>query len=189
MALLAGFSGRLTAFHALLLAIEGVVILGLWLERDVDLEHAGIPLAAPLAPPPTPASRFPQLILAIVLSVAGGFLATPAILALGAPLRPLSDGMLTATLLSPILVFPMIGAGTRQAARGLPWAATSEQVALVLLNLCLLLPVVILLWHYTPAATSLLDHAIHPRHPLDPSPNLPAPWPTPWPSGESTMSS
>jgi hypothetical protein len=69
-------------------------------------------------------------------------------------------------LLGPLLVLPMLGTGVDLAHRGQSWLAVSSHVGVVLLNLCLLLPAVVIEGQYHPlrmgaqAATAWLDENV-----------------------------
>jgi hypothetical protein len=55
-----------------------------------------------------------------------------------------SKGLLTATLLSPLLVLPVIGTGTDLAHRNQSAVAIGSQIGIALLNLTALLPIVVI---------------------------------------------
>lgn len=193
LALLAGFSGSLTWWHALMLLGLGACVMSVWVARRSDDEPlvarqaftvAAAPeggfevlppqperpdavpaiaasppspaLAAPPAPPaPTPITTPPtenqwrgtQLLLAIALAAAGGWLAYRATTVADDRTRVASSGLIAAAVISPLLVLPMLGTGAIAAHHGRLASATAGIVGVVLLNLCALLPLVILT-HY-----------------------------------------
>lgn len=157
LALLAGFAGHLTPVHALILLVEGIVVLGVWRERPALPEKGdGIPLAHPL-PPRLNGWRMAQLALAAMLALLGAWGATGGVVAFSHQLRIFSGGVLSAGILGPALLLPTIGGGMAQATRRQGGSVLSTQVILAMLNLCLLLPTVILLWHYGPGAWATLS--------------------------------
>jgi Ca2+/Na+ antiporter len=159
LALLAGFSGGLTWWHALMLLGLGACVMSVWVGRKGD-EPAGaasnegarpIP-ATPLdgAPPAERipnAWRFTQFLLAVALSAAGGWLAYRATTVADDRTRVATGGLIAAAVVSPLLVLPMLGTGAIAAHHGRLASAMAGIVGVVLLNLCALLPLVILT-HY-----------------------------------------
>jgi hypothetical protein len=154
LAFLAGFRGEFTLTHAGIFLLEGIVVAALW--NDPNRESPGerdVPVAA------VPRRKFSplrtiQLLLAIALALIGGWAAVHgAAVGSGATRTNYTDvevataGLLAATILSPLLILPMLGTGVDLAHRGQAWIALSSQVGVVLLNLCLLLPLVIVEGH------------------------------------------
>lgn len=171
LALLAGFSGSLTWWHALMLLGLGACVLGVWLARRPEDEPTIAAHASPVAvtappavetPPTLPATtstststspaadkswRGTQLLLAIALAAAGGWLAYRATTFADDRTRVATSGLVAAAVVSPLLVLPMLGTGAIAAHHGRFASATAGVVGVVLLNLCALLPLVILT-HY-----------------------------------------
>jgi len=97
--------------------------------------------------------------------MAGTVLAAGAVVAAWAALRgtvafsqsdPMyTPGVIAVTLLSIVLVLPMIGGGLPPAWTGSPAQAVHAQVLLMVLNLCLLLPLLIVLWKLTHGISAL----------------------------------
>lgn len=133
--LLAGFRGRLTWWHAVMLLVMGAAFLAVWIERP-----------DPLTMPPGTREE----------GRSDGLLLFPALLlvALGAAVtmyggtrsesRVLTPDLLAATILSPLLLLPSLGATTVLAQGGHTDRAVTSVCGTVLLNVCLLLPAVIL---------------------------------------------
>jgi Ca2+/Na+ antiporter len=138
LAFLAGFRGELNWVHASVLALEGVVVLWVWrgptaLEKSADK---------------TGEKRFwmlrvVQFVLAIGLAGIGAWAGVRGTERTSELSEVASAGLLSATLLSPLLVLPMLGAGIDLAHRGKSATAVTAEIGVVLLNLCLLLPVVV----------------------------------------------
>ena len=184
LALLAGFSGSLTWWHALMLLGLGACVLSVWNGRDPDDEPAlaaqppthsveppgGFEVLPPSAhaqphdqavasaPPSPPSSATPpvmtegqwraaQLVLAVALAAAGGWLAYRATTVADDRTRVATSGLIAAAVVAPLLVLPMLGTGAIAAHHGRLPAATAAIVGVVLLNLCLLLPLVVLTHH------------------------------------------
>ena len=147
----AGFSGRLTWVHALMFLIEGAVLLGVWnnarpasgpsprfADRTFDKHY------------PAPAIDWVKE-LNIAMYLAGATLGAGAAVwgawQMSQKVSIFTGDLIVVSALSPILVLPMLVVGT--AARRKEDAATSASAAIgvVLLNLCALLPAVILSWY------------------------------------------
>jgi Ca2+/Na+ antiporter len=178
LALLAGFSGSLTWWHALMLLGLGACVMSVWIGRHRDDDVPQVAKRAPTAtaapvggfeirPTPTeqpPASAPPattppqpeapprvagvwrviQFVLAVALSIAGGWLAYRATTVADDRTRVATGGLIAAAVVSPLLVLPMLGTGAIAAHHGRLSSAVAGIVGVVLLNLCALLPLVIL---------------------------------------------
>lgn len=135
VALLAGFSARLGWLNASFLAGEGVVIWLVWLDpadRQADWREWKIRLA--------------PLLMAVILAAVGAYLAVQGTLLVGSNLDFPAGPVVATTALSPLLVAPLLLDGSMLVARGQAWAASGAQVAIAQLNVCLLLPLIVLLW-------------------------------------------
>lgn len=140
--LLAGFHGSLNWFHAILLLIMGAAFLSLWMEAS----PANLP--GPAAPEPRQRSHAGWgLLLALALAGIGAWAAARGAIAAGERSRLITAQLLAGTVLSPLLLLPALGASSMLAQREQTGAAVTALTGTVLLNLCLLLPMVILL-HY-----------------------------------------
>jgi Ca2+/Na+ antiporter len=150
LVLMAGFSAHLAWWHALMLLAFGGAILAVWLEAP---EIPEVLDAAPESRPPDGQAAV-IMILVIAMIILGGVLAvlgtlkTCAMRDQGRPM--LYPGTLAATILSPLLILPTLGTASSVAQRGYPGRAVTALIGTVLLNLCLLLPIAILLWHFRP---------------------------------------
>jgi hypothetical protein len=139
MTFLAGFKGHFTATHALMFLIEGAAVAYL---MSSPLGRSG---PAPVIGPPREALlRAVQFLLAIAVALLGAWLGAITTDRMASTAHFLSRGFVSAAMLSPALMLPMIGTGTELVHQGRSQTAVSSLVALVLLNLCLLLPIVIL---------------------------------------------
>jgi Ca2+/Na+ antiporter len=181
LALLAGFSGTLTWWHALMLLGLGACVMSVWFGRYRDDDAAQVAKRAPTATAapvggfevlPTPSEqslanalsgavapsseasprvagvwRATQFVLALALSIAGGWLAYRATTVADDRTRVATGGLIAAAVVSPLLVLPMLGTGAIAAHHGRLSSAVAGIVGVVLLNLCALLPLVILT-HY-----------------------------------------
>jgi hypothetical protein len=140
LALMAGFSGKLTLLHALLFAIQGLFVLMVWKPRVGEPVPTGS--AARLA-----GTARAQLALAIVLAVIGAFCAIYGAVRMSEETGIMSTGLIASAALGPLLILPMIGSASLMAAHGQVQTVAGASVVMVLLNLCLLLPLVIVGWH------------------------------------------
>lgn len=139
-ALLAGFRGKLNWLHAALLLAMGGALLPLWLEPAPAITgHAG--------PEELPgrARRGWGLLVAVALAAIGGWAASRGAIVTGERSRLITAPLLAATVLSPLLLLPALGASSMLAQRRQTGSAVTGLVGVVLLNLFLLLPMVILL--------------------------------------------
>jgi Ca2+/Na+ antiporter len=133
----------------MLLAL-GSAILAVWLESPETPETAG-----PASEPRPPSGQaMVIMLLAVAFIILGGVLAVRGTLAACAVRDPgnrmIYPGTLAATILSPLLILPTLGTASSVAQRGHTGRAVTALVGTVLLNLCLLLPIAILLWHLRP---------------------------------------
>lgn len=134
--LLAGFRGQLTWFHAVMLLIMGAAFLGVWVERRPEQEPAMV------NDPPANSVPAVFLIPAVLLAGIGAYAAVR-----GAGLsagRLLTPDLIAATILSPLLLLPSLGVGTLLAQQGHSDRAITSLCGTVQLNLCFLLPVIVL---------------------------------------------
>ena len=145
--LLAGFTGRLNGIHALLLAIEGLAILSLWNARG---EFDAIDAAAPDVAPRGMARRAIEFTLAFLLALLASWAGVRATLDVSRQIGLVSGAFVSALLVAPALVLPMIGSGMMLARANLYSGAVSASVGIVLLNLCFGLPLVIGVWYAKP---------------------------------------
>jgi hypothetical protein len=79
-----------------------------------------------------------------LLAAVGSWLAMHGIDSVAAGSELASTGLLTTTLLSPLLVLPIIGTGTELAQRNQSATAMTSQIGVAFLNICALLPLVVL---------------------------------------------
>jgi Ca2+/Na+ antiporter len=156
LALLAGFSGGLTWWHALMLLGLGACVWSVWIGRRHEEQVATVASVSPSDPAeasqsPQRAStewRITQFLLSVLLAAAGGWLAYRATTVADDRTRIATGGLIAAAVVSPLLVLPMLGSGSIAAHHGRLPSAIAGIVGVVLLNLCALLPLVILT-HYT----------------------------------------
>lgn len=141
LTMMAGFSAHLTWLHAFMLLLLGGAFWSVW-QQETDA-------AGPAHPAPGKQPRsLALLMLAIVLLVIGAALAIRGTLASSSHARGLSPATLAATVLSALLVLPTLGASSTVAQAGQWGEALTALVGTVLLNLCLLLPITIILWAF-----------------------------------------
>jgi hypothetical protein len=144
---LCGLSGRLDLFHALILLAQGVAVLLLWRGIGSPGENRARQGEMPFPAPPRRhlAGRTLIAALAICLAGLGAWGAGVVTDELRQNLR-LSGGMLIASLMiAPAMVLPLVGAGVSLSGIGRGTSAVSTQVALVVLNVCVLLPLIIVI--------------------------------------------
>lgn len=177
LAFLAGLRGELTRWHALVFLVQGVAVAVLWNDRATgqpirERERATARWFSPM--------RFAQFALAGALAVIGAWCAVRGAdvgseaTRVYTEVRVASAGLIAATLLGPLLVLPVLGAGVDLAHRGQSWLAVSSQVGVVLLNLCLLLPAVVLEGQFHPLGNTM-DLVMTALDPRVSSPDAPLP--------------
>jgi hypothetical protein len=140
-----GLRGYLGLLDAALLGTQGLILL--WLAK------------APAHAVGSAMTHSGRRIMAGTVLAAGAVVAAWAALG-GAVAFSQSDpmytpGVIAVTLLSIVLVLPMIGGGLPPAWMGSPAQAVHAQVLLMVLNLCLLLPLLIVLWKLTHGVSAL----------------------------------
>ena len=165
----AGFKGTFQWHDAVALLTEGVVIVGLWLELGEGASRAtstGDAYAQVLSgsstldyetPRPWRPWRidWPKTALTLgELALIGALLWVASLAAARGAVRTggvsargpgVSASALAGSVISLALVLPMTWGAWRRAERGRSWSPVSTQVGVVLLNLCALLPALILL--------------------------------------------
>jgi Ca2+/Na+ antiporter len=160
--LLAGFAGRLSWIHACIFLLEGAALWLAWQEitgRDgmalpVAQVHADDGAANPGGGGAHGLFRIINVALSAILAVVGASIAMGPATRIGEQFRGGAALVAVATL-GPLLVLPMLLTGAKMAHRGQGWIATSTSVGVTLLDLCLLLPAVVLLWY--PASAIDID--------------------------------
>lgn len=138
---LAGYQSQFTLLHAGVLFIEGVAILLVGNGPAVKTGKPAKPVPARsiwLAPA--------FMVLAVAVSAIAGWGAVHGSARLLERSNLPSMSIIAALLLGPALVIPMIGASALLAQKGRYTDAVSAQVAFVLTNLCVVLPMVIVVW-------------------------------------------
>lgn len=138
----AGFAGELNAIHATMLLLLGASILPVWFERTPADFHSARGEDATMA---WDGWRIAELVLSIVLAGVGASGAIKGTAAVAMQSSQLSPALVAAAILSPLLVLPSLGTSASVAQRGDSGPAAAALVGTVLLNLCLVLPLVILL--------------------------------------------
>ncbi len=138
-----GFNGLLTWKHGVALAMEGLVLWPLW--REGDTEHEWEHHHETESPSPLGDEVAWMIALVAVLSAGGAvWLALRGADGLGHYRVRISPGAIGASLLSLMLISPIIQAGRRLAMLGASWVPVTTQIGVVLLNLCVLVPAVAL---------------------------------------------
>jgi Ca2+/Na+ antiporter len=133
--LLAGFKSSLNLLHAAMMLALGLAIVVVW--------------NTPTEPAPVARGwrrrrvRGWQLLIAILLGAVGSWLAYQAVMAADAKTRVATSGLIAAAVVAPLLALPMLGTGAIAGNNGRMAAVIGNFAGVVLLNLCLLLPLVI----------------------------------------------
>jgi cation:H+ antiporter len=159
LVLVAGFDGTLHWRHATALLTEGLVLLALWREQP---ESPGVATAISVEPDLSsipPLARILTAIAAILLAAAAAWAVTHGSIAPTLGGRRLSTGATGATIISLSMVMPMMYGTWRMASAGRSWAPVTAQVGVVFLNLCLLLPLLILMPYVAQWAPEIAKYA------------------------------
>jgi hypothetical protein len=150
LVLLTGFAGQFSWHAALLLLIEGCALLFAWKELSLAGD-ASLAVGEVDAPPVTRQGWRKlwavNLVLSICLALIGAVAGIFGARHISRDLPQISDMAGVVAVLGPLLVLPMLTGGAGLAQKRRAWAATTAGVGVVLLNLCLLLPVLIVLWY------------------------------------------
>jgi Ca2+/Na+ antiporter len=162
----AGFKGTFAWHDAVALLVEGLIVFSLWTDPGDDAEGwaGGLDSVAPprgvaygggfdRAETPRPRGWTLARVLLLTVELAllaallwlGGWAVTQGAVRSSTVLRGMSTSGLAASVISLALVLPMMYGSWRLAAGGRGWVPVTAQVGIVLLNLCVLLPVLILL--------------------------------------------
>jgi hypothetical protein len=137
---LAGFKGHFTLTHALIFLVEGAVVAYL---MAVPAPTNGAQRVT-IGPPRETGLRALQFVLAVAVALLGAWLGAVTTDRMASTAHFLMPGFVSAAMLSPALMLPMIGTGSELVHEGRFQTAVSSLVGVVLLNLCLLLPILII---------------------------------------------
>ncbi len=140
---LTGFHGEISVIDAVILLTEGFFVLLLWTDRSIDAPDSTV--VERKVARGSGGLRMSQLALAVVLAGVGAWFAMRGVDVASATTDLGSSGLLTATLLSPMLVLPIIGTGTELAQRNQSSTAVSANVGLSFLNIFVLLPLLVMI--------------------------------------------
>jgi cation:H+ antiporter len=139
---MSGFNGLLTWKHGLALALEGLALWPLWRDTSSDADWH----PAPRDPAPMiavdPTIAWLAVIVAILIAIAGGYAAIRGAEFMSHVSVRVSAGAIGASLLSLMIVSPTVQGARRLASLGASWVPVTAQVGSVLLNLCVLVPIV-----------------------------------------------
>lgn len=148
LALVAGFGGQFTGVHAILLLLMGGAFLSVWLDQPGDLEGVLDHYSSDAAAADSELQRrVIQVVLAVALAAIGGIAGVLGMNISSHAGPALPPTALAATVLSPLLTLPILGPGAMLAQRGHASSIGSTLIGIVLLNLCALLPLVIIVWY------------------------------------------
>jgi hypothetical protein len=159
-----GFKGTFNWHDAIALATEGLILYTLWNDRadaspatpQTVLSAAVAPATGPIplnyaAPGTSPCTvagillLILELLMVAVLLWLGGWSVTRGTVAIAPALRGMSTSGLAGSLVSLSMVLPMMFGSWRLSTGGRGWAPVTTQIGVVMLNLCALLPILILL--------------------------------------------
>jgi len=167
-----GFKGTFNWRDAVALSVEGLLLIGLWNDRRDEAEQtagsvlneaAGASAATAGGPQmfalnyatvaPAEALYTPVRVLIVIAELAlvavllwlGAWSITQGTVRTASQLRGMSTSALAGSIVSLALVLPMTYGSWRRSSGGRGWSPVTTQVGVVLLNLCALLPALILL--------------------------------------------
>jgi Ca2+/Na+ antiporter len=162
LALLVGFTGNLNWISALMLLIEGGALLFVWREISAA-ESAAIQRIGPGRPEKENLREFRSIdvALCILMAVIGAIAGVLGAQRISRDSPAIPDITTVVAILSPILVLPMLTGGAALATKNRSSEAVTTAIAVVLLNICLLLPVTALLWYPVQTIDANSFHTIH----------------------------
>ena len=155
IAFVAGFSAHLTLAHAVILVIEAIMVGVVWFgpaHTSNPQSSTSYPTTPPpnysttSSPDPLTSRRYILLFFAMLIAILGSLIGVYGAIRMSIDIPLTTPGLVAAVGLSPLLVLPMIGTGTLLAERGESTAAASSLVGITLLNLCVLLPLLVVAW-------------------------------------------
>jgi len=162
LALLAGFAGNLNWRHAILLLVEGGVLLLAWREisggEKAAMEKIG---SGRKSEHKFAGFRAVNIALCILIAVIGAIAGDLGVRGIGRDFAELPDMSIVVAILAPILVLPMLTGAAALARKDRASEAVTAGIGVVLLNLCLLLPVAVLLWYPVQAVSGDSFRTIH----------------------------
>ena len=142
-----GMQGRLGVFEAGVLLGQGILVALIWpLGRDDSVMDAGF--AATPEQAPASSNVLATVLTIVALALLSAVAAWAAVR--GAQRLHLADvrypsAVMAATLLSVVLTMPMVSTGVPVAVAGRGWAAITSQIGVALINLCIFLPLAVLI--------------------------------------------
>ncbi len=162
LALLVGFAGNLSWRGAVMLLIEGGALLFVWLEIG-KAEVAANERIGPGRPREEDARGFRMVDvgLCVLMGLVGAIAGDIGARRFSREFAEIPDLTVVVAILSPILVLPMLTSGAALAKKNKSSEAVTTAIAVVLLNICLLLPVATLLWYLAQGVGGNSFHTIH----------------------------
>lgn len=142
LAFVTGFRGWLEWKDAVALAGQGLLLL--WVAFAPHGHETTEPVLRP-AREAWSGARIAAFAVALAFVAVSAWVAAMGTIRLGTQRTEFPMGFSTAVILTAVLAMPMISTGTGPISRGHGWSVISAQLVVVLLNLCLLLPLVIVL--------------------------------------------
>ena len=143
LAFLYGFAGHLTLLGTAVLTFQGIVVLLVWrakstvpADRTVSAEIRERSEYVRSTNARTPWTLWGQVGLAGGLAWVGSYMTSHGIDSITTANDRATPGLLTATLVAPLAVLPMIGTATTMAQRGRAETAVTGHVGFALLNAC-----------------------------------------------------
>lgn len=153
LALVAGFNGEFTWLHAGAFAVLGGAVANLWAGTRAE----GVAQDAERHAYRMTGASWAQFALSLALTVLGGWAVARGVARLEQTHRILTGVLLAGAVLAPLLTLPVISSVSRVAERGHTGSVVSTLVAMVLINLCVVLPIIIFA-HYGLATLLPLLH-------------------------------
>ena len=140
LAFVIGFRGQLGLVEAIILAAQGALALLVWEDAGEAWEESDAPASQRMS-----GGTIAMAVAGLLLTAVAAWAATRGAEELSQKDMRYPTGLLASTIISVVLIMPMIGTGVPLAVEGKAWSPITAQVGLVFLNLCVLVPVVIVL--------------------------------------------
>jgi Ca2+/Na+ antiporter len=143
LAFVIGFRGQLTLVEAIILAAQGALALLVWEDPGESWEEEQRVETVGDVRPRMTGPQIAMAVAALLLTAVAAWAVTRGAEDLSQTDMRYPTGLLASTVISVVLIMPMIGTGVPLAVEGKAWSPITAQVGLVLLNLCVLVPVMI----------------------------------------------
>ena len=135
-----GFKGIFRPMHGVIMLLEGLAVLSLW--REPVIEKWQTPESLSQGAAPNNLLRCVLLVVVILVAAFGAMQSGIGTQDMTHSNFPINEGLIASFVWSLVLVNPIMLSGRKPAHVGASWLPMTAQVGVVLLNLCVLIPLV-----------------------------------------------